>query len=45
MLPPSEFLSMERTLQLLRSPRNAERLLEAVRGAGAACLVERTLPA
>lgn len=29
---PSEWAPIEETLSLLRSPRNAERLLEAVRG-------------
>ena len=31
----SEWASIEETLHLLSSPRNAERLLEAVRGFGA----------
>ena len=32
MISQSEWNSIEETLYLLRSPRNAERLLEAVRG-------------
>ncbi|HXH15360.1 MAG TPA: type II toxin-antitoxin system prevent-host-death family antitoxin [Sphingomonas sp.] len=32
MISASEWAGMEETLYLLRSPRNAERLLEAVRG-------------
>ena len=32
MISQSEWESIEETLYLLRSPRNAERLLEAVRG-------------
>ena len=46
MISASEWAGMEETLHLLRSPRNAERLLEAVRGfeAGDAGIDERGVP-
>lgn len=43
MISASEWASIEETLYLLQSPKNAERLLEAIRGLEAGEGVERDL--
>lgn len=43
MISESEWSSIEETLYLLQSPRNAERLLEAIRGLDAGEGIERDL--
>ena len=45
MLPLDEYRSLEATLHLLRSPRNADRLLQAIGEAEAGQLVERDVSA
>jgi antitoxin YefM len=43
MISESEWSSIEETLYLLQSPRNAERLLDAIRGLDAGEGIERDL--
>lgn len=43
LISESEWASIEETLYLLQSPRNAERLLEAIRGFNAGEGIERDL--
>ncbi|OWK29603.1 type II toxin-antitoxin system Phd/YefM family antitoxin [Sphingomonas mucosissima] len=43
LISASEWASIEETLYLLQSPRNAERLLEAIRGLDAGEGIEREL--
>ena len=43
LISESEWASIEETLYLLRSPKNAERLLEAIKGLDAGEGVEREL--